>query len=81
MKDVLPVKDNLIGRIVGFEIPHQPAPVHIKPGREPRLKRTVWARVRQHNPRFQTIRVGCIATGDDFFIPADMIHTVMPETY
>lgn len=74
------MKDSLVGRIVGFEVPHQPAPVHIKPGREPRLKRTFWGRVLGYSPWTNEVLVkseneeirGCRVT---------QLHTVMPETY
>jgi len=73
-------KGDLVGRVVGYEYPHQPHPSHIKPGRTPRLKRTIWGRVyaqihRQNHVMLYTesgeIR-GCQITD---------LHTIMPETY
>lgn len=74
------MKDNLIGRIVGFEIPHQPAPVHIKPGREPRLKRTFWGRVTHYSPWMDYVAVES-ETGEIRGCEVSDLIAVMPDTY
>ena len=80
MKDVSPVKDNLIGRVVGFEIPHQPHPSHIKPGRATRFKRTVWGRVVDMTDNHSHVFVDA-GTGELYGCVTDNLHTIMPETY
>lgn len=74
------MKDNLIGRIVGFEVPHQPHPSHLKPGRTPRLKRTVWRRVKEQSAGGANVLTETFM-GVCYVIPVAEIHTVMPESY
>jgi hypothetical protein len=72
--------NQLIGRIVGFEIPHQPAPVYIKPGREPRLKRTYWGRVTSYSPWYDHVFVESENAELRACLVGDL-HTVMPVSY
>ena len=74
------VKVNLVGRIVGFEIPHRPAPVHIKPGRKPRLQRTFWGRVIGYSPWTDEVLVES-ESAEIRGCRVRKIHTVMPVTY
>ena len=73
------MKDDLIGRVVGFQVSHQPHPSHIKPGRVPVLRRSIWGRV-LHNLPFNNVLVED-GTGEGYVVRREALHTVMPESY
>lgn len=73
------MQDNLVGRVVGFEVSHQPHPSHLKPGKPARFRRSVWGRV-VHPLPFNNVLVED-GTGEGFVVRRDIIHTVMPESY
>lgn len=80
------MKDNqLIGRIVGFRVPHLLDPSHIKPGKPVEIERTVWGRVRNRVPDLpEFFAVSPLAGGDPagrYIVKAERFHTVMPESY
>lgn len=81
------MKDNqLIGRIVGFRVPHLLDPSQVKPGKPLEIERTVWGRVtgRTHPDLpglFSVAPLGGYDPAGRFIVKAERFHTVMPETY
>ena len=82
------MKDNeLIGRIVGFRVPHLIDPSHHRPGKPTEIPRTVWGRVksRLHPDLPELFSVapihGSMDAAGRFIMKAERFHTVMPEQY
>lgn len=79
------MKDNeLIGRIVGFRVPHLLDPSQVKPGKPLEIERTVWGRVKYpvHNlPGVFAVALIAYPDRAAVFLQAERFHTVMPESY
>ncbi len=74
------MKDDLVGRVVGFETDHEPHPVHCKPGRVRRRKRTIWGRVFATSAWEGHVLLNDL-TGKMHGVPVSALHTIMPESY
>ena len=74
------VPETLVGRVVGFEISHQPHPSHIKPGRPTRFRRSIWGRVINITDSHSHVFVEDM-TGELHGCAVSKLHTIMPETY
>lgn len=85
MKDASPVKDKLVGRVVGFSVPHLLDPSQVEEGEPLVTEATRWGRVTGI-----ILGEGLYAVdplhgmppgvfGNYWNMPASAFHTVMPE--
>lgn len=77
-------ENELIGRIVGFRVPHLLDPSQVKPGKPLEIERTVWGRVKypvRNLPGMFAISLTAYPEGPAVFVKAERFHTVMPESY
>lgn len=82
MKDALPVKDDVVGRVIGFSVPHILDPSQVEEPWQIFSERTVWGRVTNAlADNTDLLRVEAIHEKVTYVIPRRIIHTTMPEGY
>ena len=76
------MKDDVVGRVIGFSVPHILDPSQVEEPWQIFSERTVWGRVTSAlagNP--DLLRVEGIHEKVTYIIPSRIIHTTMPEGY
>lgn len=75
------MKDDLVGRVVGYPVPHRLDPSQVDPGEPLDTTRTVWGRVVAMHPRVVRVLPIHGTNPQPYMVHINQIHTVMPESY